>query len=86
MCIKIGLAKAYDSVRWDFLEAALHCMHFPPHIIKLIVACVVDAQFSVLVNCSSEGYIISTRGLRLSFISHYICQGYGVFLYHDVQI
>lgn len=31
---KIDLAKAHDSVGWDFLEAALHCMHSPLHIIK----------------------------------------------------
>lgn len=64
MCINIGLAQMYDSVRWDFLKATLHCMRFPPHIIKVIVACVVDPQFSVLVNCSFEGYFISTRRLK----------------------
>ena len=39
MCVKIDLAKAYDSVRLDFLEAALKCLQFPAHFIKLIMAC-----------------------------------------------
>ena len=64
MCIKIDLAKAYDSVRRDFLEAALPGMRFPQHFIKLIMACVSDAHFSVLVNDNSKGYFEGTRGLR----------------------
>ena len=64
MGLKIDLTKAYDSVRWDFLEVALVCMRFPTHFIKLIMACVADAHYSVLVNGSSEGYFKGTRGLR----------------------
>lgn len=37
MCVKIDLAKAYDSVRLEFLEAALKCLRFPAHFIKLIM-------------------------------------------------
>lgn len=33
MCLKLELAKAYDSLRWDFLESALRVMSF--HIILL---------------------------------------------------
>lgn len=64
MCIKIDLAKTYDSVRWEFLEVALRALHFPAHTIKLIMACVTEAQFSVLVNGCSEGFFKSTKGLR----------------------
>ena len=64
MCIKIDLAKAYDSIRWEFLEAALKCLKFPDHIIRLLMECVTGAQFSVLVNGSVEGFFKSTRGLR----------------------
>lgn len=64
MCIKIDLAKAYASVRWDFLEVALLSLRFPIHFIKLIMACVSDTHFSVLVNGNSEGYFKGTRGLR----------------------
>ena len=29
MCVKIDMAKAYDSVVLEFLEAALRCFRFP---------------------------------------------------------
>eukprot|EP00268_Persea_americana_P005852 TRINITY_DN12021_c0_g3_i2.p1 TRINITY_DN12021_c0_g3~~TRINITY_DN12021_c0_g3_i2.p1 ORF type:complete len:138 (+),score=13.18 TRINITY_DN12021_c0_g3_i2:192-605(+) len=64
MCVKIDLAKAYDSVRLDFLEAAHESLRFPAHFIKRLVACVSDAHYSILVNGSSEGYFKGTRGLR----------------------
>lgn len=56
MCIKLDLAKAYDSVRWDLLEDALRCLRLPEGFIKIIMACVSDAKFSVLVNGAAEGF------------------------------
>ena len=64
MCIKLELAKAYDSVRWDFLEVALRCLRFPEKVIKILMECVSDAKFSVLVNGVAEGFFKGTRGLR----------------------
>ena len=64
MCIKLDLAKAYDSVRWDFLEAALRCLRFPVKIVKILMECVSGAKFSVLVNGTAEGFFQGTRGLR----------------------
>ncbi|XXG82825.1 hypothetical protein AAC387_Pa10g0712 [Persea americana] len=63
MCIKLDLAKAYDSVRWDFLEAVLRSFRFPEMIIKLLMECVSGANFSVLVNGAAEGFFKGTRGL-----------------------
>lgn len=64
MCVKIDLATAYDSVRLEFLEAALKCSRFPTHFIKLIMACVSDAHYLILVNGSSKGYFKGMGGLR----------------------
>jgi len=64
MCIKLDLPKAYDSVRWDFLEAALRCLHFPEMVIKVLMECVSGAQFSVLVNGTAEGFFKGTHGLQ----------------------
>ena len=64
MCIKLDLAKAYDSVRWDFFKAALRCIRFPERVIKILMECVSRAQFFVLVNGAAKGFFKSTRGLR----------------------
>lgn len=63
MCIKLDLAKSYDSVPWDFLEVALKCLRFPERAIKLLMECVSGAQFSMLVNGVVEGFFKGTRGL-----------------------
>eukprot|EP00268_Persea_americana_P028555 TRINITY_DN27713_c0_g1_i1.p1 TRINITY_DN27713_c0_g1~~TRINITY_DN27713_c0_g1_i1.p1 ORF type:complete len:131 (+),score=5.30 TRINITY_DN27713_c0_g1_i1:296-688(+) len=39
-------------------------MHCPVRLIHLIMACVVDPQYSILVNGQAAGYFRSTRGLR----------------------
>ena len=64
MCIKLDLAKAYDSVRWEFLEAALVFMHFSTHFIRLPMACVCHPCYSILLNGTSAGFFQGTRGLR----------------------
>ena len=64
MCINLDLVKAYDSVRWDFLEAALRYLRFLERAIKILMKCVSGAQFSVLVNGAAEGFFKGTRGLR----------------------
>ncbi|XXG82786.1 hypothetical protein AAC387_Pa10g0677 [Persea americana] len=64
MCIKLDLAKAYDSVCWDFLEAALRSLRFPEMIIKFLMECVSRAKFLVLVNGAAECFFKGTHGLR----------------------
>lgn len=64
MCLKLELVKAYDSLRWDFLESALRVMSFPHHLIGLIMTCVKEPQFSIFINCKAAGYFKSSKGLR----------------------
>jgi len=44
--MKVDLMKAYDSVRWDFVDATIIKMGFP----KTIMVCVTSCQFSINVN------------------------------------
>lgn len=40
MCLKIDLSKAFDSVKWKFLEVALHALNIPYTGIKWILECI----------------------------------------------
>ncbi|XP_021844939.1 uncharacterized protein [Spinacia oleracea] len=61
---KIDLNKAYDRIRWDFLEWVLTHMQFPPSWIRWIMQCVSTVSYSVLVNGEPTERIVPCSGLR----------------------
>lgn len=61
MCLKIDLSKAFDFVRWEFLQAALLAMNFPSTLVGWIMSCVTRPAFSVLINGAPCGYFNSNR-------------------------
>lgn len=63
-CLKVDLKKAYDSVNRECLWHALKCMGFNETWIRWMKLCVGSPSFSILVNGSPSGLIISNRGLR----------------------
>jgi hypothetical protein len=62
--IKVDLMKAYDSVRWDFVDTTLRKMGFLRTVIDWIMVCVTSCQFSINVNGELAGYFQGGRGLR----------------------
>lgn len=63
MSLKLDMSKAYDRVECDYLEHTLNVLGFPTKFIKLIMQCVKTTSFSVLINGSSKGSILPSRGL-----------------------
>lgn len=61
---KNRLNKAFDSIRWDFLEDALATLNFPQFGIKWILECVLQPGFSIIINGKPCGFFNGTRGLR----------------------
>lgn len=62
--IKIDFFKAYDRIRWDFLESTLLKMNFPQHIVNIIMQCVRTVQYSLLLNGHKVCTFQPQRGLR----------------------
>lgn len=62
--LKVDLSKAYDRVRWDFLENVLVSMAFPPQWVKIILECVSTVSYSVLVNGEATAPFAPKVGLR----------------------
>lgn len=71
--VKIDIHKAYDSVRWDFIQQVLSVMEFPPQFTSRIMECVTSPSFSVCINGSLEGFFMGEKWLRQGYpISPYL--------------
>lgn len=62
--VKLDIKKAFDSLNWDFILAALTGMGFPAIFTNWIMTCITTCMISVKVNGSLEGYFKAASGLR----------------------
>ncbi|GJZ76828.1 putative RNA-directed DNA polymerase [Tanacetum coccineum] len=61
---KVDIQKAYDTVDWEFLKAALEGFGFHKTMIRWIMECVTTTSFSISINGSLYGHFKGKRGLR----------------------
>ncbi|GKB66961.1 hypothetical protein Tco_0928373 [Tanacetum coccineum] len=61
---KVDIQKAYDTVDWNFLRAALIGFGFHDKMISWIMECVTSTSFFVSINGSLHGHFKGNRGLR----------------------
>lgn len=64
MTIKLGMSKAYDRVKLDYLEAMLVKLEFGARWTGLLMTCVKTVSYSVKINGSSGETIYPSRGLH----------------------
>lgn len=64
MDLKLDMAKAYDWVEWDFLEAMMRQIRFNEHWIFLILTSIKTVSYFVLINGKPSRTIIPSRGLQ----------------------
>ncbi|XP_074301324.1 uncharacterized protein LOC141632703 [Silene latifolia] len=64
MAIKLDMAKAYDRVEWDFLEAVLRGMGFYRGWVDRVMMCVSSISSVVLINGNAKEVFRAERGLR----------------------
>lgn len=62
--VKVDIAKAFDTLSWDFLFAALESYDLPAPLVRLLRACVCTTSFMVGYNGTVSGFFKGKRGLR----------------------
>lgn len=62
--IKVDIAKAFDTLSWDFLLSALESLDLPDHFIRLLKACLWTTSFMVGYNGTVSNFLKGKRGFR----------------------
>jgi len=64
MAIKTDMAKAYDRLEWQFIQATMTSMGFPPHLVSTIMKCISTVSYSIILNGRPSTKFIPQRGIR----------------------
>lgn len=73
MAIKTNMSKAYDIVKWHFLETLPEKMGFDRVWVRWTMACVTTVTHTILLNRRTHGFIKPERGIRQGdHLSHFL--------------
>ena len=64
MAVKLDMSKAYNRVKWGFIEKVMERMGFHERWIALVMHCISTISYSILMNGVAYGSIIPPRGLH----------------------
>lgn len=63
LTLKVDIAKAFDSLKWDFVLACLTALNLPTQFISWVKECISTVAYSVGINGSLHGFFRGTRRL-----------------------
>ena len=63
MAIKLDMSKAYDRVKWNFIELVMRRLGFHEIWVGWVMKCITTVTYLVLINGEAHGRISPTRGL-----------------------
>lgn len=69
--IKVGIMKAFDTMRWDYLLRILDFINIPAQFRKWIYLCISTASFSINLNGSLIDNFTSSMGFKQGVPSLY---------------
>ncbi|PKU81030.1 integrator complex subunit 11 [Dendrobium catenatum] len=64
MAIKLDMEQAYDSMGWTTLHQILKWYGFPSQFYNLLLECVIDVRFSIIINGNNSKWINAHSGFR----------------------
>lgn len=64
VALQIDISKAYDRIRWDYLELMMSKIGFAPRWIRWIMMCVSIVMYKVAINGSLVGPMTPSWGIR----------------------
>lgn len=62
--VKLDMAKAYDCVEWDYVQAVMSALGFSDSWVNMVMKCITTVSFSVRVNRVFSDIFKPTMGIR----------------------
>lgn len=64
VAIKLDMEQAYDSMCWRTLQVMMGALGFPRKFVNLVMECVLDPRFSIMINCGYSKWLTGKSGFR----------------------
>ena len=62
--LKADINKAFDMVRWEFVEEAMRAIGIPARLVTIVMSAMARSKVTIHINGQGDGFITPTRGLR----------------------